>query len=452
MRKMKSFALGVAVALALAGFVPAALASPVAGIVATAAAAHFFVAQNGVALSQFPSRSRLAAAVRVGTTQPVTPAGRWIADSSAPWLSVTRTGKTGQQLQLTADPTGLAPDTLYTATVTLRGTPGSSVTGSIPIRVSLWIGSSDPGNQIVDHEAVSLSANPVEPWVYVSDGSSNIDVFNVYSGQLIKSIRVAPSIGTLQISSDGTELFAVDTTNYKIVGVDARSGRILKSYPLGGPIGSDFSFTYARPAGVPTLFAEGQPAIDVATGNHVSAPLTEPFPYDPFITSTADGSHLAIVERGLSPGTLYSYTVISDNGQLTITPVNSSMIAGENCQDLAISPGGSRLYPACGAPYEFDVYDFASLQQVQTLAATNYPDNAEFDSNGDFVGGIDGMYADADVYVYNLQGYNLGTVPLLEYAEAQQDTVMKISGDSTRVISGIWNPSNQILFREMPNQ
>ena len=418
-----------------------------------AGSAQFFIAQNGVALSQFPSRSRLAAAVLVGTTEPVSTAGRWNASSSAQWLSVTPHGRTGQKLQLTADPSGLATDTLYTATVTLRGAVGSSVTGNAQIRVAAWIGSSDPVNQIIDHGAVSMSANPVEPWVYVSDGSSNIDVFNVYSGQLIKSLfDIAPTVGELQISSDGTELFAVDTTNYKILGLDARSGRILKSYRLAGPTSSDFSFTYARPAGVATLFASGQPAIDVATGDHVSAPLTQPFYYDPFIASTADGSHLAIVERGLEPSILYSYTVTSESGQLTITLVKSSSIVGENCPDMAISPGGSRLYPACGAPYEFDVYDFTSLKQVQTLAATTYPNNAEFDSNGDFVGGLDGIYDYADVYVYNLKGYNLGEVPQIEYTESQGNDLMKISGDSTRVISSIWSPSNEISFREMPIQ
>ena len=286
----------------------------------------------------------------------------------------------------------------------------------------------------------------------MSDGSSNIDVFNVYNGRLVKSFTgVAPTVGQLQISSDGSELFAVDSTHYRIVAMNAISGRIIKLYALAGPTSSDFSFTYARPAGIPTLFAPGQAAIDVATGNQVSAPLTGGFFYDPFITSTADGSHLAIVERGLSPGSLYSYTVINDNGHLTITQVNGSTLVGSNCPDVAISPDGSRLYPACGWPYEFDVYDFTSLQQIQTLAATNYPDNAEFDSDGDFVGGIDGMYAAADVFVYDVNGYSLGTVPLIEYAEAQGDALMKISGDSTRVISGTWNPGTQILFREMPH-
>ncbi len=446
--KKRGFVSGIAVAFALAaGIVPAAIASPGAGVVATTGSARFFVAQDGVALSQFPSRSRLAAGVLVGTTEPVGTPGRWQASSSATWLSVTSHGRTGQKVQLTADPTGLATDTLYTATVTLKGTLGSSVRGSVPIRVALWIGSTDPVSRIVEHDAASLSANPVEPWVYVSDGSPDIDVFNVYNGRLIKSFPgIAPSIGELQISSDGTKLFAVDTTNYKIIAVNAKSGQILKSYALAGPISSYFSFTYARPAGVPTLFAPGQAAIDVATGNQVSDPIAESF-VGAVITSTADGSHLAILD-----GILHSYTVISDNGYLTITAIKSAPISGENCPDVAISPDGSRLYPACGWPYEFDVYDFVSLKQVQTLAATNYPDNAEFDSDGDFVGGIDGLYADADVYVYDLDGYNLGTVPLIEYAQGQQNALMKISGDSTRVISGTWNPSNQILFREMPHQ
>jgi hypothetical protein len=451
--KKKGFALGVLAVLAVAAsFVPAltfASTSPAAA--ASTAWPRFFVAQDGVALSQFPSRSRLAAAVRVLATQPVATPGRWRASSSAAWLSVTPHGRTGQPLRLTADPTGLATDTLHSATITLRGTAGSSVIGSISMRVSLWIGSSDPGNQTIDHDAVSLAANPVEPWVYVSDGSSNIDVFNVYSGRLVRSFTgVATSVGRLQTSSDGSELFAVDTTNYRIVALNAISGRILKRYALAGPISSDFSFAYARPAGISTLFAPGQAAIDVATGNQVSSPLTGGFFYDPFITSTADGSHLAIVERGLSPGSLYSYTVASDHGYLTITQVNGSALAGSNCPDVAISPDGSRLYPACGWPYEFDVYDFASLEQIQTLAATNYPNNAEFDSDGDFVGGLDGIYNPADVFVYDVSGHSLGTVPEIEYAQSQGDALMQISGDSTRVISGMWNPGGQLMFREMP--
>ena len=260
--KKKGFALGVLAALALAaGFVPAvAVASTFPAATASTALPRFFVAQDGVALSQFPSRSRLAAAVRVRTTRPVATPGRWRASSSATWLSVTPHGRTGQSLQLTADPTGLAADTLHTATVTLRGTFGSSVMGSISMRVSLWIGSSDPGNKTVTHNAVSLATNPVEPWVYVSDGSSNIDVFNVYSGRLVKSFTgVAPSVGQLQVSSDGSELFAVDKTNYMIVAANAISGRVLKLYALAGPVSSDFNFAYAQ-AFPPCLRLTRQPS------------------------------------------------------------------------------------------------------------------------------------------------------------------------------------------------
>ncbi len=442
--------MGVFLGLATA-FVPIA-SSASNRVAATTGAAGFFVAQNGVALSKFPSRSRLSAAVVVGTTVPVTTPGRWQAGSNAAWLSVTPLGTTGQQLRLTANPTGLIPDSLYTATVAVKARSGSTVTGTTSIRVALWIGSSDPVDQIIEHEAVSMSANPVEPWVYVSDGSSDIDVYNVYDGQLVNSFAgVAPTVGELQVSSDGTQLFAVDTTNYRILALNAKSGRALKGYRLTGPISSDFSFAYARPVGIPTLFAPGQPAIDVSTGNHVSLPFQGAFSYDPFIVSTADGSHLAVLERGLSPGSVYSYEVASNDGQLTLTSIAAARLNGSNCQDMAISPSGSRLYPACGAPYQFDVYDFDSGAKVQTLAATNYPNNAEFDSYGEFVGGIDGTYADADVYVYNIRGYNLGTVPLIEYAQSQTNRVMKISGDSTRVISGTWNPDDQILFRQMPS-
>jgi hypothetical protein len=88
------------------------------------------------------------------------------------------------------------------------------------ITVSLWVGSADPQTVTFSASAVTLATNPVLPYrrIECRDGTSSQD--------------------------------------------------------LQGVITSDFSFAYARPAGVATLFAGGQTAIDVATGKHVSAPIS----------------------------------------------------------------------------------------------------------------------------------------------------------------------------------
>jgi hypothetical protein len=122
---------------------------------------------------------------------------------------------------------------------------------------------------------------------------------------------------------------------------------------------------------------------------------------------------------------------------------------------LAISPDGSNAYPACGWPYEFDVFDVDTLLQVQTLYATNYPNNAVIDSNGDFVGGLNGLYAASDVYVFDPTGFLLEAVPALSQGSAagQQNNALATSGDSRRVVTAtgaVYNATQTLMFRNLP--
>jgi hypothetical protein len=418
--------------------------------IATSCSKGLLVYENGASLSEFPSSSHLSRSVSIGSESVVSGDTCWTATASVKWLSVQPSGK---NLVLTANPSGLKTDVVHMAIVTVQSSNSPAHTATIP--VALWVGSSDPGTITLAQSTAAVATNPVEPFAYVSAGSSSVYVFNVYTGQLVKTFKnVAPTVGSMVVSYDGVTLFAVDTTNYQIVALDAKGGKILNRYRLAGPIGSDFSFAYAKPAGHPTLFAPGQGAIDVATGQLVSSPIGNGF-YDPLITATPNGARLAIVERGLSPGSIYTYTVSHANtGELSITAVASSTIAGENCQAMAVSQDGLRLYPACGWPYEFDVYDGNTLQQVQTLPAVAYPNNAVMSSNGDFVGGVNGLYETDDVFVFNRKGYSLGVVPTTpqSYSQGQGNNLLATSGDSTRVISAtaaVYG-SQILMFRPLP--
>jgi hypothetical protein len=448
-------------ALALAaglctGAAPSALAAPPAATPFSAHSDKLFLAREGVAFSQFPSSSRLVDVVGVGVTRAGTSA-QWTAKSDAAWLTVTASGDTGQTLRLVADPQGLGPDAFYAATVTVRTTASSAFQDTERIQVGLWVGSTDPQTVTVTQNATSIAANPVLPLAYVTDGGSTIQVYDVYGGTLKRSFQnVAPTLGQMVPSDDGTRLFAVDTTNYRIVELDAKTGKALAHFALQGPVASDFSFAYARPGGFETLFAAGQPAINVATGKVVSNAVTTPYGfYDPLITASADGTRLAVVERGLDPGTLYTWDVTPKKDHLLVTlRQNGVTIEGENCQAMAMSSDGTRLYTACGWPYQFDVYDWGTLQQVQTLVAATYPNNAVFDSDNDFVGGLDGLYDAYDVYVFDKRGFLVSQVATTaeSYNNGQADNAMAVSGDSMRVISvtdWVFNNVQTLMFRNL---
>jgi hypothetical protein len=415
---------------------------------------QLYIAQDGVSLSQFPARSNLSKTVTVQLTGNG-PAVTWVAHSNAPWLTVTPSGRTVGSLTLKANPAGLKKDTLHSATVTVAASASSADKAFIV--VSLWVGSTNPGTVTITHPVVALATNPVQPLVYVSSGGSSVDVYNVYSGALVKTFtHVAPTVGHLAVGSIGTQLFAADTTNYQIVELDTSSGKVLKRFPLVGPISADFSFAYARPHGNATLFAPDQSAINVGSGQRVSDPLGGTYGfYDPLLVATPDGSKLAIVERGLSPGSLYTYGVSSSSGRLTFTAqAENTFIAGENCQSLAMTADGTRLYPACGWPYQFDVYDGTTLKQIQTLPAVPYPDGAVIDTKGNFVGGVNGLYETDDVFVYDAAGYLVGAVPTTTYSSAQGQgfNLLAASADSTRVISATGAPygTQVLMFRNLP--
>jgi hypothetical protein len=404
-----------------------------------------FVSPDGVALSSFPHRQNLSRSIRVDRTQG-TAQMSWVATSNRYWLTVTNGGLTGGTLTVTANPYGLKPDREYVADVTVS-TIGGDFTDTETLRVGFWVGSADPATVTHYQSATSIAANPVTPVAYVTDGGSSILEYNVYSGALIGTLQnVASTIGQMEVSSDGKTLFVADTTNNNILALNAETGAQLRSYSLS----AGYNMVYARPYGQPALFISGGPIMAYPSGEILANNL-----FGGLIAVNANGQKLFGVDAGVSPGTLYNYFVGLNKGKLVVNPITSARLNASNCEDLASSRDGSRVYPACGSPYEFDAYDGTTLAFVQTLPANAYPNNAEVDAKDRFIGRINGIYAPNDVFVFSHEGFSRGVVPSLpvssEQGFGQLATLMKVSGDTTRVISIIDGPSEQTLaFRNLP--
>src|SRR5262249_15074068 len=149
------------------------------------------------------------------------------------WLSVTSSGLTGGTLVLTANPAGLQADQEYIAHVTISSSDGS-VLNTQSVRVGLWVGSADPGDATISGTFLHIAANPVEPYVYAVDGASNVLVYQVYSGALVRTLTTSlAATGEITVSSDGTQLFVSDTTNLEVVAIDPTSGAAIRHFPWG---------------------------------------------------------------------------------------------------------------------------------------------------------------------------------------------------------------------------
>jgi hypothetical protein len=419
---------------------------------AAALAPKLFLSADGVALSSTPGKSVLKRSIEVDRTTGKAQAA-WTASSDQSWLSVTASGATGGKLTVQADPTGLAADQEYTANVTVSTDDGFTDTETL--HVGLWVGSSKPGTVQLQQTVESVATNPVLPYAYVTDGGANIKVYNVYSGAVVTTFHnVAPTLGYMDVSSDGATLFAADTTNFKIVALDAASGAVLSKYQVGYQIDSYFSMVYARPYGQPALYLSpnGNGAGGIIAYPSGDTLLSGGFGNGDtnFLAVTPDGRGVYTVTMFLSPGSLYGYSLSATSKGFSLKSLGSLFDAGSNCRDLAVSRDGKHVYPACGAPYEFGVFDGKTLTQVQTLAAAPYPANVEIDTFDNVVGGIDGVAENnEDVFVYNQKGKARGTVSTP--VQGEQQAALKVSGDSTRVVNATESFNTQfLLFRNMP--
>jgi hypothetical protein len=341
-----------------------------------AAAEGLYLATNGVALSKFPNMGVLTRTIRVTTTADRAGAP-WTASSNSAWLSATPSGTTGGDLVLAADPTGLTADHEYIAQVTLTSSD-PSIESDETVRVGLWVGSTDPIKVTKPYAATNsyylyTVNDPVEPYEFVSSSGTDVAVYNVYTGALVKTFAgVAPELGEMTVSSDGTTLFVVDATNYRIRPIRVADGTLLPAFQLTSDyMNYAMGIQYARPNGHPLLLTTMTGVIfDVATRTAQTATLHTMAPGDTGgvqITVTPDGRHVALWGRsGYSSWDQVQQDELTFSpltGQVTVT-AGKTIMSSLYLVDVALTPDADRLYTA---EYDVKAFDPVSGSQVQTI-------------------------------------------------------------------------------------
>lgn len=403
-------------------------------------AERLLVSSYGVAFSSFPSSSLLTRALGVYDTDGTTTVS-WTASSDSTWLTVTGGGTTGANatagnLVLTANPTGLTPDEEHVANVTVATTDGV-ISNQETIRVGLWVGSSDPTTDSVTLPSTIYSTpvatDPVEPYAFVTEGGTDILVYNVYTGALVTTYsNVGQSLWAMAVSDDGRMLYVEDQGTDSIVPVTVATGAVGTPYDLTVPLGQNETLAYGKVADEPFLVSGSGVGIDLASSTVYPSLVAA----SAWAAIAPDGRAVGTLDTQLDPSTLKMYGVSYSTltGKIAVAATGESE-PGFNGADLAatVDGSGNDLFVAADAAQpDFKEYSTTG-QLLQEFAADEYLAAVTAGWNGVIVGGALVGSGSEDIWAYSAAGTLLGTVYAPPANSSLANRVVRLSGDATRM-------------------
>lgn len=391
---------------------------------------RLLAAEWGVALASSPVGTSLTRSIRISDNYGGTL--NWTASSDAAWLTVSASGSTGGQLSLAADATSLPDNAVSYATVTLA-TTAPNVLGTT-VRVALWK-SSGAGMTMSKVQApyMHVVADRIRPFAYANNGATDIDVYNVYSGQKLRTLAgVGAALGEMTVSLDGSRLYALDTAASKLQVVDLTTMGKLPSIDLDAAVNHYTGLVAARPNGTEVVFLGNGSAYD-ATGRKLGGNAV----YGQSLATTLDGQSL------VSLGGRYKLDFSSVAGGMVFSKWVAGVGGGSggNLRAVAVNADGSRLYAASGGGvsnggYKCEVDDGATGRYIGALPGGEpYPNNIAVTRDGRPICGLDGIYATYDIWVHSAAGALLRGYKVSGYAKGLLTGQMVTSPDGLVVVA-----------------
>jgi hypothetical protein len=405
-------------------------------------ATRMSLSATGIALSQSPERSVLNRRVKVFSSlhRPDIP---WTATSDSSWLTVTRAGKAGEYIELTANPTGLTTDQVHFANVRVSSSD-PIVENHEEIRVGLTLMNKEPTTQNITFESPEIGqlvVSPVEPLVFMRHGN-DIKAYNVYSGAEVRSFnQVVNALNGLTISGDGRYLFLQDSGKMynQVVQVDAETGReVYRFFAETDLMGSMY---YARPDGIPMLLSLNT-LHNLDTRRTIPTSILKPV-VSGYLSGAEDPSW--IVDQD---GLVFKlrYTAL-DGGEMTspimFTPLrikdapDGSYRAVQSC----VNADSTMVYTAAPDSADFLGVSLKSAKVEQNLIGLQSGRSMLCGWNGLIIGGADTFEEDrsaADIFVFNGKSgallTNFRSSPIHSEARMRHGG-MVLSADGTQLIS-----------------
>ncbi|MFJ4847769.1 Ig-like domain repeat protein, partial [Streptomyces sp. NPDC088733] len=261
--------------------------------------------------------------------------------------------------------------------------------------------------------------------VFISSSANSKIVVTDYHGTVVGTIQSEPGAAGLVLSADSATLYVAVPDGDAISAIDTATLKETARYPIGagtaprylamnrdtiwfgygdamhGNLGSldlDPGTPTDDPAGTPgsagTVTADGAVVTLGQGGGHswYSAPMVASSPGNP--------DALAAGAPDQSPIELQVYDVSSGHAEskaYRFGPNNAS-----NLQDLTVTPDGTQILAASGAPYFQQVYRTSDLSSDGRYTTNPYPNSVAVAPDGTVAAGIFGWYQ-PDVYIFRPQ-------------------------------------------------
>jgi len=226
-------------------------------------------------------------------------------------------------------------------------------------------------------EITDMVVDPVGPYVFVAEKTTNrVAVVDINSESIVQSILAGPSPGALALDSANHRLYVANRTASYVSIVDLTAGEVLDTIPLTGPSQYPVDLALGRPERLYVACYDTADYPQWCTLHIVDTNLRQDLNpsalsniYYPLLEISPDRTALFIGQRGLSPAYLSRGDVTTDTITTTSAPWGS---IGSNLNDMALSPDGSRIYLACGAPYFVQALNPLSLGAVGSFSTGPY--------------------------------------------------------------------------------
>ena len=346
------------------------------------------VSRYGVGLSSFPGGGNLTQSITVSSAN-----GRsdlpWQAMSDQPWLTATLAGTSSDSLTLTANPSGLTPNTAYIAHVIVTSND-SGIANQQIIRVGLWVGSTAPSQADITLPSYGsrswvIASDPAAPFVYVAPAQMYsrdpaVYVYNIFTGALVHSYATdLTAVSAIALSNDGSTLFYPNSTS--IVSFNTDTMTTSTSYPGYAMAGAGSGYStgvssYAAPDNHPVFVTGYGDLYDleqsktvgtgvVAPGNYYSvprSPVTSPNQKDTYLLASGGSvTHHVRYHYSSAADTVFAAPLVApqNNG-------SQSVIVSPRSDHIALFTGWSTSAAA------FRIVDAQSGVDIKVINAPLY--------------------------------------------------------------------------------
>jgi hypothetical protein len=236
-----------------------------------------------------------------------------------------------------------------------------------------------------------MVVDAVHQHVFISGGAGYDTVLVTdFSGRTVATIGGEPGATGLALSPDGGTVYAALAEGDAVSAISTDGLAETARYSTGAgteptyvaAVGGKVWFGYggAAQGGIGSIDTGASPAavtLGAAAGSWYAAPM---------LAANPDGE-LVAGEPGQSPDQLASYDV--SGGTATVLAAEQFVYSAGNMGDLQISPDGTDVVVASGAPYYQQVFKVADLSAAGQYSSTNYPDSVSIAADGTVLAGVD---------------------------------------------------------------